>query len=466
VSGVFGVSAFVRSINVDQCGQESHGWHDGIVNQRGRIDDQRSRGRHAGDRPVIAARGDASREWVSTAEAARQLGVKRETLYAYASRGLVRSAPTAGSRSRVYHRDDVERLRARSQARAGHGAVAASAMRFGEPVLETRIGSIAEDGPRYRGRPAVELARDGASFEAICSLLWDAPFRPEIDLDARRFGVPVRHLRGLLRPGAEPFDGMVVAAAALAAIESRADASIEVARARAPALLRRLVAACGLPIGEGAVSASIESEGVARALLVALGGRTTPRALSAMTEGLVLSADHELNASTFAARVAASAGANLPSCAMAALGALSGPLHGAATARVEALVAEIARPERAATAVAQRLERGESVPGFGHPLYPNGDPRGERLLEVAERLSGKARGVRVLLTVTRTMELVARERPTLDVGLVALAAALGLPRGSALAIFASGRVAGWIAHALEQRAAGYLLRPRARYVGA
>jgi citrate synthase len=408
---------------------------------------------------------DQGREWMSTDEATQLLGVKRETLYAYASRGLVRSAAGASQRARVYNREDVDRLRARSQARAGHGAVAASALRWGEPVLETRIGSITREGPLYRGKSAVELARDGASFEDVCALLWGAPFRPEQDLDERRLGAPVAHLRALLRPRAEPFDGMLVTAGVLAAAEQHAEPSLEMARSRAAALMRRLVAACGLVRGADAVNASLEASTTPRALLVALGGRTTASSISAMTEALVLAADHELNPSTFAARVAASAGASLPACTMAALAAASGSLHGAATARVEAFVAEVARPERAAAAVGERLARGDSVPGFGHPGYPEGDPRGARLLEVASRIGSKSRGVRILTSVVNAMELVARERPTVDVGLVALSAALGLPRGAPLAIFACGRVAGWIAHALEQRAAGFILRPRARYIG-
>lgn len=414
-------------------------------------------------RPEIA---DQGREWMATEDAARLLGVKRETLYAYASRGLVRSAAGPSQRARVYNREDVDRLRARSQARAGHGPVAASALRWGEPVLETRIGSIAREGPLYRGRFAVELAREGASFEDVCALLWGAPFRPEQDLDARRLGAPVAHLRALLRPRAEPFDGMLVTAGVLAAAEQHGEPSLEVARARAPALLRRLVAACGLVRGADAVNASLEAATTARALLIALGGRTTASSVAAVTEALVLTADHELNPSTFAARVAASAGASLPACTMAALATASGSLHGAATARVEAFVAEVGRPERAAAAVGERLARGDSVPGFGHPGYPEGDPRGARLLEVAGRIGGKSRGVRVLVSVVNAMELVARERPTVDAGLVALTAALGLPRGAPLAMFACGRVAGWIAHALEQRAAGFILRPRARYIGA
>jgi citrate synthase len=258
---------------------------------------------------------------------------------------------------------------------------------------------------------------------------------------------------------------MLVTAGVLAAAEQHGEPTLEVARGRAAALMRRLVAACGLVHGADAVNASLEAATTARALLVALGGRTTTTSVAAISEALVLAADHELNPSTFAARVAASSGASLPACTMAALAAASGSLHGAASARVEAFVAEVARPERAAAVVGERLARGESVPGFGHPGYPEGDPRGARLIEVAQRIGGRSRNVRVLVSVVNAMELAARERPTVDAGLVALSAALGLPRGAPLAIFACGRVAGWIAHALEQRAAGFILRPRARYVG-
>lgn len=397
------------------------------------------------------------------------LGVKRETLYAYASRGLVRSAPEARAgrgRARVYQKDDLERLKTRSMARSGHAAVAAGALRWGEPVLETRVGAIREDGPTYRGQSALVLAREGARFEDVCVLLWGgAAFTPEIDLDERRLGAPVGHLRGLLRADAEPFDGMLVTAAALGANEPRGE-TMDLARARAAALVRRLIAACGLARGADAVTASLETEGCARALLVALGGKTTKASVAAMNEALVVLAEHELNASTFAARVAASAGASLTASVTAALAALSGPLHGAATARVEALAAEVDRPERAAAIVGGRLDRGESVPGFGHPLYPTGDPRGERLLLVAQQLGARQRTVRVLSAVVAAMDLVSREPPTVDVGLVALSAALGLRRGAPLGIFASGRLAGWIAHALEQKEAGFMLRPRARYVGA
>lgn len=401
------------------------------------------------------------REWLPAKEASDLLGIKKETLYAYASRGHVRTAAGSGpSRSRVYHRDDLERLRVRSRARAGHGPVAAGALRWGEPVLETRVGTIAPRGPIYRGVAAVELVRSDESFESVCALLWDGPFLVPA---ARGLGVHVAGIRTLLRPNAEPFDAMLVTAAALATAEQHGEA-LEITKQRAGGLVRRLIASCAIPRGAEAVTAALATKDCARSLLVALGGRTTASAVLAMNAALILSADHELNVSTFASRVAASSGASLAASTVAALAALSGPLHGAATARVEALVAEVDRPERAAKVVADRLDRGESVPGFGHPLYPEGDPRGERLMEIASRLSKRARSVRVLVSVTNAMHLVAREKPTIDVGLVALAGALGLGRGAPLAIFACGRLGGWIAHAIEQRRAGHMLRPRALYM--
>ncbi len=429
-------------------------------------------------RPVID---DRDREWLPARDAAELLGIKKETLYAYASRGMVRSVPGgAGDRARLYHREDLERLHARSRARSGHGPVAAGALRWGEPVLETKVGTIGESGPAYRGTPALDLVRRGASFEDVCALLWDAPF---VEPRERGLGVPGPSLRAMLRPHAEPFDAILLTAAALAAAEPRGE-GLEVTKRKAGGLLRRLVASCALPRGMAAVDAALAASaapgqargrargreegpafGTARALLVALGGRPTAATVEAMNEALVLSADHELNVSTFAARVTASSGANLAASVVAALAALSGPLHGGVTARVEALVAEIGRPERAAEVVAARLERGDAVPGFGHPLYPTGDPRGARLLELAQRVSSRPRAVRVLVSITNAMHLVAREQPTLDVGLVAIASALGLPRGAPLAIFACGRLAGWIAHAIEQRETGHLVRPRARYVG-
>ncbi len=433
-------------IDVDQHGERAVSGHHGFVSQRA---------------PKVHPR-----EWLSAEAAAALLGVKRPTLYSYASSGLVRSVGSPGTRDRLYHQDDLERLRARSQARAGHGAVAAGALRWGEPVLETAVGTIRPEGPIYRGQSALLLATEGARFEDVCALLWDAPFAAGRVLTDNPLGAPPAALRALLRRDAEPFDAMMLTAGALASSEPKAEPTTARVRERAPLLVRRLVASLGLVTSPEAVAASLEQGDTARALLVALGGRTTEASIGAVREALILSADHELNASTFSARVAASAHASLPACLLAALATLSGPLHGAATARVEALASAIGKPEKAAEEVRSRLERGEPVPGYGHPLYQNGDPRGRRLLDLAVEVGPRAKVVRTLSAVTSAMALAARDKPTLDVGLVAIAAALNLRRGAPLAIFATGRLAGWVAHVIEQREANYLLRPRARYVGA
>ncbi|MBX3217992.1 MAG: citrate synthase, partial [Labilithrix sp.] len=188
------------------------------------------------------------------ADAAALLGIKRETLYAYASRGRVRSVAAPGAdRARLYCREDLERQRARSRARSGHGPVAASALRWGEPVLETRVGTIDATGPVYRGRSAIDLDRAGASFESVAALLWDGAFAPP---EAPSLGVHVRALAEVVGPRAGPFDAMSVAAAALAAAEPRGEGP-SVAKQRAGTLVLRLVASCALPRGAEAVAVAL-----------------------------------------------------------------------------------------------------------------------------------------------------------------------------------------------------------------
>lgn len=179
--------------------------------------------------------------------------------------------------------------------------------------------------------------------------------------------------------------------------------------------------------------------------------------LDLIRRALVLMADHELNASTFACRVAASTGASLAACAVAGMATLSGPLHGGAIAGVGRLAEEAERlgPDEA---VAARLAHGITAPGFGHPLYPDGDPRAEALLRTFAAPAS-------LEALRRAMTAATGEHDNADFAIFALARALELPPDAPFALFATARCAGWTAHALEQIAEGALIRPRARYAG-
>jgi citrate synthase len=416
------------------------------------------------NQPASARGGTA---WLSGTEAAAFLGVKRETLYAYASRGLVRSEPGAGGRGRRYRREDLVRLKARSDARAGHGPVAAGALRWGEPVLESALTAIDGGEPRYRGYSAVQLA-ETTTYEAVAELLWTGTLPSEPPAwRADGLGVRAAPLGALLPERVHPLAALALAVPAIAVGDpARYAATPEADRARARGLILRMAAFLGFA-GGGASRAkeAVTAGSVARAALIGLGVRATPKAERALDRALTLCADHELNASSFTVRVAASARADLYACMSAGLAAISGPKHGGSCDRVEALVAEVGRPERARAVIEDRARRGEDLPGFGHPLYPAGDPRASSLLRSAEEIAPRSPHLGTLSAMCAVMRDLGREPPTVDVGLVGLALALGLPPGSAAAIFALGRTAGWAAHAFEQREAGFLLRPRARYTG-
>jgi citrate synthase len=174
---------------------------------------------------------------------------------------------------------------------------------------------------------------------------------------------------------------------------------------------------------------------------------------------LILCADHELNASSFTARCVASTGASLHAAVLGGIAALSGPQHGGVTFRVERLWDEIGEATRPEAALRARLERSAHLPGFGHPMYPDGDVRAAAILN---RLPGQSTRWRSL---TVAVEHLTGLRPNIDFALVALRRHLRLPAGSAFGLFALGRSLGWIAHALEQCAQRNLIRPRASYIG-
>jgi len=366
--------------------------------------------------------------WVGRAEALARLGVRAQTLYAYVSRGRIGVQPDpADPRRSLYNAEDLEALATRRRRGRSAQAIAASAFAWGEAAIPTRISTIARGRLIYRGTDAATLA-ETANVETVAALLWDQREPLRLVADGERASSPFVAL-GALADGAP------------ASLGRSADA---LGRDGATAIAR-LAAGFGL-VGEAPLHGR-------------LGGHwgLTVDGAELLRCALVLLADHELNASTFAVRVAASTGAPIAACLLAGLAALSGPLHGGAGLALGVLI-ESAERHGAEAAVAQWLALGRGLPGFGHQLYPDGDIRAHVLL-------GKLPPDPQLAALAAAAFAATGALPNIDFALAALARHLALPHDAPFVLFALGRSLGWVAHAIEQAASGTLIRPRARYEG-
>ena len=369
----------------------------------------------------------ASLDLASADEASSRLGISRASLYAYVSRGLIRSFSSPHDpRQRLYAVKDVETLVERKARYRRPAVAAATALDWGLPVLETSITQIKDGRLFYRGQDAVALART-ASLEDAARLLIGG-------LDEEAFIRPSRIPKPL------PGSGFGLHALGLHAFVAQAvrllsEPPLKETRAAEVATILRLMAAAASGADPGTEPLH---EHLARTW------RAPLRATDAIRRALVLCADHELSSSSFAVRVTASTGASLRYATIAGLVALSGPYHGGMTERVRAFL------DNPGTA---------PHPGFRHRLYPDGDPRARALLENVPLLASDA-------TTLKTIANASGDSPSVDVALVMMERAYGLPVGAAFTVFAVGRTAGWLAHAIEQRSQAALIRPRARYVAA
>jgi len=392
----------------------------------------------------------AARAWLSAAEASRRLGVKRPTLYAYVSRGLIRSAPKGGAtRERMYARDDVERVRRKTAERRDPGAVASHALDHGTPVLDSAITLIADGRVYYRGHDAVELSRTRTVAE-VASLIWGGRF------DAPASGPPPTP-KSTIAPTELPFiaRAQVLLATAATGDPLAFDLRAEAVASTGGRILALMTRAATLSRTAGA---TIDAK-LAAAWSVRAGGADVLRA------AIILCADHELNVSAFTARCIASAGASPYAAVIGGLSALEGIRHGGLSARVEAMLESMRHERSGAAAVAERLRQGAEIYGFGHPLYPNGDPRAMELFTLLRARYPRSPELKFALGVVDAASSLLGEHPTIDVALATVSRVLELPPRSGLTLFAIGRTIGWIGHAIEQYAGGALIRPRARYTG-
>ena len=368
--------------------------------------------------------------WLPASIALGRLKVRPQTLYAYVSRGLVEARPDPDDpRRSLYRAADIDGLSRRKARGRRAAAIATEAIAWGEPVLPSALSTVSKGRLFYHGRDAAALA-ETATLEEIAALLWDTD--------------------GRLAPVSAPAVEGSMKARLFAVLAARAAQDPPMA-GRAPALLQ----------GDGArvlteLAAAVSGRGGEEPAHLRI-ARAWRADADLIRRALVLLADHELNASAFAARVAASTGASLSACVLAGLAALSGPRHGAHYLRVQALLGEV-QALGAERAVRARLDQGIGIPGFGHPLYPDGDIRAASLLS---QLRPSAMEEDIIAAVQAATGVA----PNIDFALCVLTRTAALPAEAPFGLFAAGRCAGWIAHALEQDRTGDLIRPRARYVG-
>ena len=373
--------------------------------------------------------------WLPMDEACRQLGVKPQTLYAYVSRGKVEvMLDPADTRRSLYRADDLAGLAKRKQAGRKRETVAASAMFGSAPSVPTALCAFVRGRPHYRDQDAIELARQ-ATLEDAAQLLWGAD-------RAADFGSQASAAAAM--PGrAAAFTTL----AGLAAVGHSTRGRLKpVLHAESQRLVGLLADAFGASPGRAPVHQRL-----------ALGWHQNAAVADLLRMAMVLLADHELTSSAFVARIAASTGASLPACLLAGLTTLSGPLHGDASGRVQALFQDVLRLGADAV-IEHHLSAGLSMAGFGHHIYPDGDPRAAALLARCDPPDGIARFIE---KATRSSGM----QPNIDVALAALVARHQLPSDAAFGLFAISRSVGLLAHSMEQLAEPQVIRPRGRYVG-
>jgi citrate synthase len=388
--------------------------------------------------------------YLSAREAAAELAISPATLYAYVSRGLIRSEPSSDSRSHRYRAEDVRGLkerRAPSPEPRGLRNFDADL-----PVMDSAIATITEDGPIYRGVNCIDLA-DTDTLEHAATLLWDVtgvdPFGadnlPQLSDEMRAVAEATRH--------AAPIDRTIAVLALAASADPRAFSRAADGRAMVGGRILRLVVAMML---NGTPQSEPLHLQIARAW-----APKQPRAADLIRRALVLLADHELNASAFTVRCAASTGLNLYDAMIAGLVALKGPKHGGAGVLAAQLVRTLVDSE-VAPVIRERVALGERFAGFGHGVYMHGDPRAHALLQALMRAGAAPK---LTSEIPERIAEATGEFVNIDYALAALIHTLGMPPGNELVLFAMARTVGWIAHASEQLRHGGLIRPRARYIG-
>lgn len=398
------------------------------------------------------------------------LNIKQATLYAYVSRGMIKTAPHPDGRKRLYFRADVERVQSRKRGRPPQSAAAESTMHRGAPVVSSAITQVTTQGPVYPNRSAVELARAGVSFESVAQLLFTGMWQDNFAAWAAIETPPdVEHLLRSYPGDFRSSDignllGMVTLALGM---HGRGSAEIsDGTSVTASRMLIQTMAGClGFLQTDGRFESREPLEGLAAFILRASRVKNSAEALRALNGAMIVLADNELAPATFAARIAASTNADLFNCIAAAIGSHVGFSTGTATQKVETALLQTTSARDLAERLPLVQEYGASLFGFNHPMYPDGDARADIILDLVKALPDMDIGIQHTLDFLESTRAKLTAHPGVAIAMVVLTRALGMPDGSATAIWILSRTAGWVAHILEQRTQGFLLRPRAKFVG-
>jgi citrate synthase len=423
-------------------------------------------------------------DWISAAEAADRLGIKQASLYAYVSRGVLSRRREADGRASMFDAGEVEAL-----ARKGRPRRTGSTT---ELVFESALTEITGSTQRYRGRDAADLALR-SSFEDVAILLWtgsepesmrapgdEAPATSghssvggrgwQATAEALAAG---RAAQAALPDGTLPLERLQVIVPAQAATDQfRLHLDLPAVVAAGQALVSGMVDALPEAGSRAQPTAGVVPESASPAAGVAARlapklctGPVPPGLVRVLNAALVLVADHELAASTLAARVAASMRADPYAVVATGLGAMGGALHGGAALGAELMLGSARSSADAPRVVGDVLRRGEKLPGFGHFVYKDGDPRANLLLRLVAELAPDSPQLAIASAVTDEARRRALPEPNIEFALAVLTQVAGMTRGAGEAIFATGRTAGWIAHALEEYERNIPIRPRSVYIG-
>jgi citrate synthase len=394
-------------------------------------------------------------QWITAEEAANRLRVKRETIYAYVSRGRLASRRSDDGRGRVLDPADVDRLAFRSR----------SARKSAPEGIESAITLIQDGSVFYRGRPAAELATSW-TFERVADHLWGAGSQPTQAWEPSSAVVDIyQRVAAVLPSTALPVDMLRIAGACMAAFDPPE-----------PALTPQILVATTkrfIATVLHAVPALSELEDIPKGgprLAALLWSRLNPRPpsaneLSMLNSAMIMLADHDVARSTVSIRIAARAGLDAGGLIRLGMDSEGGPVKGVASLAIESFLHNLTSSDAVDVALMRRLKQGEPVPGFGHPVYPDHDPRADLILDWLRRAAQDRARLATVDEVIRNQLSRGLQPPNAGFALAAMTYVTGMVPGAGETIFVMSRSAGWIAHAIEVLELGPLERGHSTYTG-